>query len=319
MSDYDLIIVGGGGAGLAAGIMARKAGASVMVLEADSKLGGATAWSAAVMYACNTSIQKARGIHDTPDAMFNYMMTLAGWDTYPRIMRVLCEQSGPTLEWLISLGVQFPVDYLLCSGVDEVPRGHPSGGVATSLINAAGAAGVEHALGTRVDKLLVENGRVVGVSAGGETLRGGAVIVTTGGFGNSPEMIKDYYPTAAYHGDWTYAVHMKAPFIVGDGIKLGKDIGADIVGEDTGLLLPTSGLGKFFGGGESVAVFTRATPAFNPAFGRRRKEGGVPAYSAIELNPWESRAGQSGKETVAHQLEVTLGKPSGQLDHHFSG
>ena len=245
MNDFDLIIVGGGGAGMAAGIMARKAGASVMVLEADTKLGGATAWSAAVMYACNTSIQKARGIQDTPEAMYNYMMTLAGWDTYPRIMRVLCEQSGPTLEWLISLGVQFPAEYLLCSGVDEVPRGHPSGGVANSLINAAGAAGVEHALGTRVDKLLVENGRVVGVSAGGETLRGGAVIVTTGGFGNSPEMIKDYYPTAAYHGDWTYAVHMKAPFIVGDGIKLGKGIGAAIVGEDTGLLLPTSGLGKF--------------------------------------------------------------------------
>ena len=33
--DFDLIIVGGGGAGLAAGIMARKQGASVMVLEAE--------------------------------------------------------------------------------------------------------------------------------------------------------------------------------------------------------------------------------------------------------------------------------------------
>src|SRR5262245_39848682 len=95
--DFDLIIVGGGGAGLAAGIMARKQGASVMVLEADKKLGGATALSAAVMYACNTSVQKARGITDTPDAMFNYMMTLAGWDTYPRVMRTMCEQSGPAL------------------------------------------------------------------------------------------------------------------------------------------------------------------------------------------------------------------------------
>src|SRR5262245_16058763 len=184
--DFDIIIVGGGGAGLAAGIMARKEGASVMVLEADSKLGGATALSAAVMYACNTSVQKARGIDDTPNAMFNYMMTLAGWDTYPRNMRILCEQSCPALEWLIELGVQFPNDYLLCSGVDTVPRGHPSMGLADALINAAGAAGVEYALGTRVDKLLIENGRVVGVSANGDELRAGAVIVTTGGFGNSP-------------------------------------------------------------------------------------------------------------------------------------
>lgn len=243
--DFDIIIIGGGGAGLAAGILAREAGASVMVLEADNKLGGATALSAAVMYACNTSVQRARGINDSPEAMFRYMMTLAAWDTYPQIMRLLCEESGPTLEWLISLGVEFPADYLLCSGVDEVPRGHPSLGVADSLINAAGAAGVEYALGTRVDKLLIDNNRVAGVSANGVELYGGAVIVTTGGFGNNPEMVKEYYPTAAYHGDWTYSVHMGAPYILGDGIKLGKEIGANIVGIDTGLLLPTSGLGKW--------------------------------------------------------------------------
>ena len=243
--DFDIIIVGGGGAGLAAGIMARKTGASVMVLEADTKLGGAPSLSAAVMYACNTSVQKARGIHDTPDAMYYYMMTLAGWDTYPRNMRILCEQSGPALEWLISLGVIFPPEYLLCSGVEDSPRGHPSQGLCDALINAAGAAGVEYALDTRVDRILVENGRVVGVSAQGNELRGGTTIISTGGFGNSPEMIKEFYPTAAYHGDWTYAVHMAAPYIVGDGIKLGRSIGAAIVGNDTGLLLPTSGLGKW--------------------------------------------------------------------------
>lgn len=243
--DFDVIIVGGGGAGLAAGIMARTAGASVMVLEADTKLGGATAHSAAVMYACNTSVQKARGIQDSPEAMFRYVMTLAGWEANPHIMRVMCEQSGPALEWLISLGVQFPQAYLLSSGVDEIPRGHPSMGVADALINAAGVAGVEYAFGTRVDKLLIENGRVVGVSAGGDELRAGSVIITTGGFGNNPEMIKNFFPTAAAHGDWTYAVHMGAPFILGDGIKLGQSVGAAIVGKDTGLLLPTSGLGKW--------------------------------------------------------------------------
>jgi fumarate reductase flavoprotein subunit len=243
--DYDIVIIGGGGAGLSAAIMARQAGASVMLVEADNKLGGATALSAGVMYAAGTSVQRARGIHDTPNAMFDYVMTLAGWETTPRIMRILCEQSAPAVEWLISLGVQFPPDYLLCSGVESVPRGHPSLGVADSLINAAGACGVEHALGSRVDRLLTKNGRVVGVQAGGEALRAAAVIVTTGGFGNNPDMVKEYFPTAAAHGDWTYAVHMKAPYILGDGITLGKSVGAAIVGHDTGLLNPTSGLGKW--------------------------------------------------------------------------
>lgn len=245
MNDFDLIIVGGGGAGLAAGIMARREGASVMVLEADSKLGGATALSAAVMYACNTSVQRARGIEDSPEAMFRYIMTLASWQADPRIMRILSEQSGPALEWLIELGVEFPADYLLCSGVEDVPRGHPSLGIGDALINAAGAAGVEYALGARVDKLLVENGRVAGISADGTELRAGAVIVTTGGFGNDRQMIERFFPTAASHGEWTYAVHMDAPFILGDGIRLGESVGTSIVGEDTGLLLPTSGLGKW--------------------------------------------------------------------------
>ena len=245
MSDFDIIVVGGGGAGLAAAIMARRAGGSVMVLEADTKLGGATALSAAVMFACNTSVQKARGIEDSADAMYRYLMTLAAHEMDPRIARIMADQSGPALEWLISLGVEFPPDYLLCSGVEEVPRGHPSLGVAPALVNAAGAEGVEVALGTRVERLLIEDGRVVGVVADGETLRADAVILTTGGFGNSPEMIARWYPTAARHGDWTYAVHMDAPFILGDGIGLGEQAGAEIVGKDSGLLLPTSGLGKW--------------------------------------------------------------------------
>src|SRR5262245_42501460 len=139
MDDYDVIIVGGGGAGLSAAIMARDAGATCMVLEADKKLGGATALSAAVMYAAGTSVQRAAGVQgDTPDAMYHYMMTLAGWEANPWIVRILCDESGPALEWLISLGVEFPPEYVLCSGVEDVPRGHPSRGVAESLINAAG-------------------------------------------------------------------------------------------------------------------------------------------------------------------------------------
>ena len=250
MSDYNVIIVGAGGAGLAAAITAREQGASCLILEAADKPGGATALCSGVMYAANTSVQTAAGIEgDTAEAMFQYVMTLAGWEAEPRIFRRMADDSGPTIEWLKTLGVDFPPAYLTISGVETVPRGHvcPEGGwgIARELINAAGAAGALTVLKTRVDTLITTDGVVRGVVAGGTEVTADAVIVTTGGFGNSPEMIRQWYPTAASHGDWTYAVHMDAPFILGDGIRLGESVGAAIVGRDTGLLLPTSGLGKF--------------------------------------------------------------------------
>jgi flavocytochrome c len=245
-TDFDIIIIGGGGCGLSAAITAADAGASCIILEADTKLGGATSLSAGVVYAAGTSVQKAAGIEgDTGQDMFDYVMTLAGWEANPKIVRILSDHSGPAVEWLISHGVEFPPKYLVCSGVDTVPRGHPSLGIADPLINAAGSRGVEIALNTRVESLIYENGNVIGVRASGMELFSRAVIIATGGFGNDREMVKRLFPTAASHGAWNYACHYAAPYIVGDGIKMAEKVGAEIVGHDTGLLNPTSGLGKF--------------------------------------------------------------------------
>ncbi len=246
--DYDVIIVGGGGAGLSAAIEAAQAGASCMVLEADTKLGGATSLSGGVFYAAGTSVQKERGIEDSADAMFDYVMALNHWALKPDIIRYVCDESGPTLEWLKSLGCNFPAPFLVESGVAGVPRGHPCEGaglaVGEALINRAGALSVETAVNTRVERLLVEDGRVVGVHAGGVDLRAPVTLIATGGFGNNPEMREKYFPSAAKHGDWVWAVHDDAPFILGDGINMGAAIGAAITGHDTGLQLPTSGFDK---------------------------------------------------------------------------
>lgn len=248
MKDFDVIIIGGGGAGLSAAIEATEAGARVLLCEADTKLGGATALSGGVFFAAGTSVQRARGLEDSADAMFDYVMTINQWRLKPDIMRFICDQSGPSLEWLIGLGTVFPPEQLVKGGIETVPRAHPSAGagtgIADALINKAGALNVETAVGTRVERLLVEDGRVVGIHASGMDVRADAVIVTTGGFGNSAAMRARFFPTAAQHGSRVWAVHDPAPFILGDGITLGENVGAAVVGHDTGLLLPNSGHGK---------------------------------------------------------------------------
>lgn len=245
--DYDVIIVGGGGAGLAAAIEAKRAGANCIILEADTKLGGATAQSGGVFYAADTSVQRAAGIDDSAEDMFQYLMTLNHWSVKPDIFRILADESGPTLEWLIAEGTEFLPEQVTFGGIEAKPRAHPSHGagtgIAETLINTAGALGIETALGTRVERLLLEDGQVIGVHAAGIDLRAPSVILTTGGFGNSPEMIARFFPTAARKGDWTWAVHHRAPYILGDGIRLGEQVDARIVGHDTGLLLPGSNAG----------------------------------------------------------------------------
>src|SRR5436189_524089 len=76
--DFDVIVVGGGGAGLSAACHARIAGASVMVVEADTKLGGATALSSGVVYAAGTRVQRDAGIQHSAEAMYQYMMDWNG-------------------------------------------------------------------------------------------------------------------------------------------------------------------------------------------------------------------------------------------------
>jgi fumarate reductase flavoprotein subunit len=247
--DYDVVIVGGGGAGMSAALTATAKGARPIILEAGTKLGGATWWSTGVFYAAGTSVQRARGIVDSADDMFNYLMTLAQWAVRPDLIRILSDRSAEAVEWLIKLGVDFPAEWLVSSGVDLVPRGHPARGagamIADALANEVGAKGIETAFGTRVDGLIVEDGAVVGIRTGDTELRAPAVVITTGGFGNNFAMIERLFPSAARHGDRLWAVHHRTPFIEGDGITLGESIGARITGFDQGLLLPTSGFGKF--------------------------------------------------------------------------
>ena len=96
--DFDVAVVGSGGAGLSAAITACERGASVIIVEADTKLGGATRNSTGVVYAAGTSTQREVGIDDDANSLFKYLMIINQHSVRPAMMRFYADQSAGALE-----------------------------------------------------------------------------------------------------------------------------------------------------------------------------------------------------------------------------
>jgi succinate dehydrogenase/fumarate reductase flavoprotein subunit len=242
--DYDVIVLGGGGAGLAAAVEAGSQGASVLLLEAADELGGSTRMSAGVFYAAETSVQRNAGVGDSVERMFRYYMALNQWFVEPAMAMRFCAESGPTLEWLIKLGVDYPAEGLYRSGVDDTPRGHQCTGGGAALVQAlAGRAvelGTEIRCGVRVLELAAENDAVRGVRADGSVIGAGAVVIATGGFGANAGLLREYFPAALVHGP-RWSNYFGSPTSRGDGITMTRELGAEVVGKGQGMLNWTAG------------------------------------------------------------------------------
>lgn len=247
---WDVIVIGGGGAGLSAALSAAENGASVLLFESENVLGGSTQLSAGIFTAAGTSVQAALGIEDSPEHFFQHYMDLNKWQLNPGLINTFCENSGPALEWLISHGLEVPAREStnahmagLCrAGVEDLWRGHvpkdQGYGIVQVLERACRAAGIDIILNTRVEALISREGRVTGVSVDGEKIHSNAVVIASGGFARNRELIERYYPYALHAEDSLFVVAAEGSR--GDHISFGHQVDAAIVGENDGLMLPTA-------------------------------------------------------------------------------
>jgi glycine/D-amino acid oxidase-like deaminating enzyme len=87
--ETDVLVIGGGGAGLAAAVSAAEAGGRVIVAEKCNRLGGTSGLSIGSITACCTSYQIRQGIVDSPEALFEDMKKFNGefdqYDVGPKI------------------------------------------------------------------------------------------------------------------------------------------------------------------------------------------------------------------------------------------
>ncbi|HTZ72240.1 MAG TPA: FAD-dependent oxidoreductase, partial [Acetobacteraceae bacterium] len=103
----DLVVVGYGGAGVSAALEAAQRGHSVVAVDRFHG-GGATAMNGGVIYAGGgTTIQRAAGVADTPEAMFAYLQAEVGGAVSDATLRRFCEESPAQLDWLMAHGVAF--------------------------------------------------------------------------------------------------------------------------------------------------------------------------------------------------------------------
>ncbi len=254
----DVVVVGLGIAGACAALEARQAGADVLVIERASGGGGASALSSGIFYlGGGTAVQAAAGYHDTPTAMYDFLMA-NGISPDAEIIRSFCDGCVEHFNWLEAQGVPFERSYfpgkavflttttcLMSTGNEKVwpyrelaepaPRGHKvaregenAGSLAMeALLARCAEADIRTRYDSQVTGLIVDDSsRVVGVRlrSHGEEYDVGArrgVILATGGFNMNKEMLNEFMPHMLGNAE-----PLGVPYNDGAGIVLGQSAGA---------------------------------------------------------------------------------------------
>ena len=238
--DYDVIVIGGGGAGLIAAIHAADCGARVALLEANDRLGGSTALSGGLFYATETAQQAAKKIEDSQKSVCEDISKLSLGNIPHRVIRRFANEAKITLEWLVGIGVDFPSERLVSADKIMPPRSHEPVGFGASIIRQldyeASKRDIDIAYNSRVQQLLTNAaGKVCGVRSDGSDIFAAAVILACGGIGGSPELLDRMEPKSARTADWRWYVGPRENR--GDGLLMAESVGAEICGSDSGLFL----------------------------------------------------------------------------------
>ncbi len=271
--DADVIVVGGGGAGLAAAISAYEAGArKVLVLEKLGFLGGSTNVSEGALNAPDPERQGKMGIDDSI-RHFTEQTLHGGHDKGdPVLVRHLTKGALDAVHWLEMEGVHFKDEIGTATGALWQRSHYPSTPSGNTYIRAfeeriAQTHGdIEVITDAQVIDLVENKRRITGVVAKnfGRTINAHAshgVIIATGGFGaNVP--LRQKVNTGVWKDvplDHRIGTTNLAKAAQGEGLTLAEKRGADVVGLDdiqlhpcgtpgTGLMehLRTSGRNRIF-------------------------------------------------------------------------
>ncbi len=246
----DVLVIGAGGAGMAAAVTANQAGKEVVVLEKTTQMGGNTILSGGAFNAVDEGSEEA--IKNNDSVELHYTQTWEGGDKQgdEALVHTLTDNAYDGVEWLESLGMEFQDGTFTVTG-GMWPRAHKpvepegTGFFKTYQTYMDTHEGITMMYETTATELIVEDGVVTGVIATGATGNtvtvhaNNGVVLATGGFAPNVELRmevlegSDKWPTLDESIPST-----NAGGINGDGILMAQEIGANLVQMENVQLLP---------------------------------------------------------------------------------
>jgi len=226
----DLVVIGGGGAGMAAAITAKEKGVkNIILLEKRKVPGGNSAYMEGI-FAAESPAQQRMGIEALCDDIFKQAMDTTEWRVNPRMLRAFINESGNTIRWLEGMGLIF--DRVRPLYPHQHPlvwhsSGHRLGGpLVKTLAKRCETLGIKVLCQTAGKKILTDSkGKLTEVLAEGKdgefTISTNTIIISSGGYGGNKKMLAKYYP---FYSDTL--VH-RGLLMDGDGIQMAMDIGCE--------------------------------------------------------------------------------------------
>ncbi|MGO3146123.1 MAG: FAD-binding dehydrogenase [Leucobacter sp.] len=330
----DVIIVGAGLSGLVAAREAFQSGLRTIIVdqEGSQNIGGQAWWSFGGLFLVDSPEQRRFGVKDSFELAWQDWQGSAQWDRFDREQagdgqgtdqwaarwgRAYVEwAAGEKRAWIRDVGIDLtPVvgwaerGALSATGHgNSVPRFHIPWGTGTGVVDpfiaaareaeAAGLTQFKHR--HRVDRLIVENGAVVGVQGtrlaaddgaravasnreaiGEFEFRADAVIVASGGIGGNHELVRKHWPERL----GTAPAHMVTgvpAYVDGRMIEIAGDAGAHLVNQDR-MWHYTEGIQNWrpVWPGHAIRILPGPSPLWLDALGRRLPVPGLPGHDTL--------------------------------------
>jgi len=220
----DIIVVGAGGCGLMAALVAAKKGAQVLLLEKTDKPGGGTAYSSKGIRAAGSRRQRELNIEDSPELYAQDILRRNNNESDVALTKHLTETSGRVANFLADVaGIEFHLGEFAFGHSAQRSHSWKADKTITDFLFEAveRERNIQVCFSTPALSLKQEaNGAVTGVVTENRVLAGRRVILASGGFGASTELLSQYIPKAV---DIPFPGHHGS---TGDGIKMGLAAGA---------------------------------------------------------------------------------------------